>query len=304
MSNLFFRALAIVFLLGSLDTGSANAADIRLSEHPRYGFILEGTIVPGDYEKLRRLVEESCPWDTTRPLKHYNVACANGIYLASPGGSVIEAMKIGRLVRSLRWSTEAPDDHPTELRQIKITALKLQNPRSNYVCASACFFIFVSGIERNSWDDKILLSIHRPFMTDADLRALDANQAMASATQIRSIVEVYLKEMNVPAKYADLMFSIPKDQVRWIDEATYSADFSGLIPELKDWMNAQCDKRTDTDRRLQDLLEEKFERGQLTLADKEMRNRLWKQFNVPRIDCELAVKAKMREEAWKAFQKS
>jgi hypothetical protein len=295
MRRSFFSLLVAVWAIGF--AGVAQAADIRRSEHPLYGFVLEGTIVPGDYDKLRKLIEEDCP------AKYYNSACASDIYLASPGGSVTEAMKIGRLVRSLRWGTQAPEDVPADLRQKMINALKLEDPKSNYLCTSACFFIFVAGIERSITADKVFLGIHRPFMSDADLRAVNANQAMASATQARSVVNAYLKEMSVPAKYADLMFSIPKDQVRWIAEADFKADFMGLVSELRDWMNARCDKRTDTDRRLQELLEEKFERGQLTPADKEMRTQLFKKFDEPQINCEFSVKAKMREDAWKAFQR-
>jgi hypothetical protein len=73
---------------------------------------------------------------------------------------------------------------------------------------------------------------------------LSANQAMESSTQIRTIVETYLREMSVPSKYADLMFSNSGDQIYWINEADFKADFSGIIPELKDWMNAKSDKRT------------------------------------------------------------
>jgi hypothetical protein len=44
-----------------------------------------------------------------------------------------------------------------------------------------------------------VLGIHRPYLSDADLKAAQcANQAMESATQIRTIVETYLREMGVP----------------------------------------------------------------------------------------------------------
>src|SRR5450432_1096815 len=122
----------------ALFTGVATAADIRRSDHRLYGFVLEGTIVPGDYDKLRKLVEEDCP------AKYYNSACASSIYLASPGGSVVEAMKIGRLVRTLRWETQIPEEVSADLRQKLTTALTLSDPKANYLCASACFFAFVA----------------------------------------------------------------------------------------------------------------------------------------------------------------
>jgi hypothetical protein len=54
--------------------------------------------------------------------------------------------------------------------------------------------------------------------------------------------------MGVPPKYPDLMFSVQKDKVRWIGKADFHADLEGVIPELKDWLAARCDKRTDVER--------------------------------------------------------
>jgi hypothetical protein len=212
---------------------AAGAADIRMSDHPLYSVILEGTIVPGDYDKLRKLIDENCS------SKSWNTSCPWSIYLASSGGSVSEAMKIGRLVRTLRFGTQVPldvvPDAHTDIRRSVIKALKLQE--GNYLCASACFFIAVAGIERDPSGaelriGKVILGIHRPYMNDAELKTLSANEIMASATQVRTVVETYLKEMGVPLKYADLMFSIPKDQVRWITNADYQADFDGAADHV------------------------------------------------------------------------
>ena len=59
------------------------------------GFGIEGEIIAGDFEKFDKLVE-----------KHGYAT--NTVALASPGGDVVEAMKIGRLIRELRFSTWAP----------------------------------------------------------------------------------------------------------------------------------------------------------------------------------------------------
>jgi hypothetical protein len=126
---------------------------------------------------------------------------------------------------------------------------------------------------------------------------------MASATQVRTIVETYLKEMGVPAKYADLMFSIPKDQVRWMGEVDLKADFTGVIPELQDWLDARCDKRTDLDKRIEDALEARFMRGELTADEEEIRSALGKKFLQPKVDCEERWKDKLREDAWNAFKR-
>ena len=133
MRNLIFRFIAATWLVCSAT--AASAAEIKISDHPLYSIILEGTIVPGDYDKLRKLIDENCP------SKSWSTSCPSEIYLASPGGSVTEAIKIGRLVRTLRLGTQVPEDAPTDLRQKIIGALKLQDPKVNYLCTSACFFI-------------------------------------------------------------------------------------------------------------------------------------------------------------------
>ena len=140
MRGLISRFLAATWLACSATAGGAS--DIRISDHPLYSIILEGTIVPGDYDKLQKLINENCPSTS------WSTSCPSDVYLASPGGSVAEAMKIGKLVRMLRLGTQVPEDAPADLRQKIIRALKLQDPKANYLCASACFFIAVAGIDR------------------------------------------------------------------------------------------------------------------------------------------------------------
>jgi hypothetical protein len=42
--------------------------------------------------------------------------------------------------------------------------------------------------------------------------------------------------MGVQAKYADLMYRIPKDEIRWITQEQFERDFEGVVPELKEWV--------------------------------------------------------------------
>jgi hypothetical protein len=212
-------------------------------------------------------------------------------------------MKIGRLVRTLRLGIQLPED--TGLREVIIRAVKLQDPNTNYLCTSACFFIAVAGIERplvvEGVREKFILGIHRPFITDAELKTLNANEVIASGTQVRTIVEAYLKEMGVPLKYADLMFSIPKDQLRWITTEEYQADFAGVVPELQDWLNARCDKRTEVEKRLDNMFDAKIKRGEEFNPDEKiMRRALGKKLEV-QVDCERSLIDQMREDAWKAY---
>jgi hypothetical protein len=256
----YFSRLLIALTVYAASCPHLHAADIRADfvgkpfvsrSGLKYGprdVIIEGKIEAGDYDKLRNIYGE-------RQSEFFLGMSDNVLSLASPGGDLAEAMKIGRLVRALKLITDVPSrNRPHIIGQgPQVGEHKLTNPQANYACASACFFIFVAGVKRiqDSWsDDDPILGIHRPFLSDSDLRMLSGDQAIASSDRLRTAVENYLKEMGVPAKYADMMFTVPKDEVRWIGSADFKNDLKGIIPELKDWMAARCDTRTDVEKAL------------------------------------------------------
>jgi hypothetical protein len=100
------------------------------------------------------------------------------------------------------------------------------------------------------------------------------------------MVDNYLKEMGVPAKYADLMFSIPKDQIRWIEKAAFDSDFKGDIPQLKDWLDARCIRfrLTDVEQSVLESVGDKTD-AQLTEAEKPISKMLWTKFE-QKVQCE------------------
>ena len=235
-----------------------DAAEIKTGTYSGL-VVMKGNIETGDYEKLRRFFKEQ---DVTKSL-----------YIASSGGNVAEAIKIGRLIRDLRMETQIPGRvHDEEI--IVPPSMK----KEEFLCASACFFIFVAGIHRVTYldvGDDPLLGVHRPFFTDKDLKALGAHEAIESATRIRAVIERYLKEMDVPAKYADLLFSVPKDQIRWITGVEFRTDLSGFVPALKDWMDARCDKRTDAEKVMWEALKDKNPKN-MTASEKRISDLLGK----------------------------
>ena len=218
----FCRLIAAIAACGAV---TADAADIRRGFNDE--LVLEGTISPGDCSKVKNLL---------------HAEEARQIYLASPGGNLAEAMEIGRLVRALKMETVVPGKSDLPLYGERAALRhKLNDYKTNYLCTSACFFVFVAGISR--WADTPsgdpILGIHRPYLSENDLGGLSSDQAMAAANRTRLVVESYLKAMSVPAKYADQMFSVPKDKVQWISRDDYDADLDGVIPELRDWVDAR-----------------------------------------------------------------
>jgi hypothetical protein len=280
----YFSRLIVALTVYAASCAHLLAADIRADyqETPivtRSGMklgprsvIVEGKIEAGDYDKLRSIYGERYQSEFSFGLIGVNV-----LSLASPGGDLAEAMKIGRLVRALKLITAAPSRNPflshLDMGSVGEGLHTLKNPQANYMCASACFFIFVAGIKRTAADgsDEAILGIHKPYLSDSDLRMLGGDQAIASANRLRTTVENYLKEMGVPAKYADMMFAVPKDEVRWIGSADFKNNLEGIIPELKDWIAARCDTRTDVEKALwKKMMAEPRPIGQLSAADRSL----------------------------------
>ena len=226
-----FAALTLALMLG---VSSARALeDVKVF---RGVLVLEGKIEKGDFDKVRSFLGNKANFERIN----------GGVFVASPGGNVVEAIKIGRLIRALRLSTEAPSGPPTEARRFSqpvIAPNNLVNPRTNYQCSSACFFIYVSGVYRNlGWVGR--LGIHRPMQLESEANKLDVDQATNLAWRVRGFVKKYLEDMNIPDKYVDLMYSVPPNEVRWISQSEFDSDIGGFVPDAKRWLSAKCNLQT------------------------------------------------------------
>jgi hypothetical protein len=221
---------ATVVLVCALSTVAAVSAEIGID--PSHGattsLVLEGEIKSGDFDKFRHVALDG--------------GTATEIYLASPGGNLGEAMKIGFLVRQLNLSTVVPGKPLTNQELVAdATRHNLQDVRRDYMCASACFFIFAAGIHRSADGvGSAILGIHRPFLSKGGLERLSPDQAAAADGQARVTIETYLKAMDVPSKYAENMYSVPKGKILWVRNDEFETDFGGFIPELKGLVENRC----------------------------------------------------------------
>ena len=106
--------LAGFFLLASLTLATAQPASIRVfSEYDKRTLLLDGDIVPGTFDAFRRRLDE---FPEVRFLA-----------LSSLGGSVLESLKIAKLVEVRGITTLVTDEHS---------------------CLSACSYIFLAGDAR------------------------------------------------------------------------------------------------------------------------------------------------------------
>lgn len=218
----------------------ADAAEITARPKNKHGsymgiFAIEGKIEKGDYVKFKDAIE--------RYGHSYN-----SVTIASKGGELLEAMKIGRLIRKLKFGTDAPFDAGIDM----IISFDVKD-KSNDVCVGSCFFIYVAGVNRGG----NIIGIQRPFIHPDDYKKMKVGGAKEKQQKIKAIVAGYLEEMNVPSFYANRLFSNPKDVVKWLYSKETHNHLSGFIPEMDEWLKNQCPSLTDIEAATKNNLQDK-----------------------------------------------
>jgi hypothetical protein len=226
------RLLVVLFV--AISGTRATAAELRPdpSRPTGSGMVFEGTIETGDFERFKKFILDS--------------GHTAEIYLASPGGNLSEAVKIGILLRLLKLSTVVPSKALTHYDRVLAVTRHGLKASKDYTCASACFFIFVAGIHRSAdGHGPAILGIHSPTLAPTGLAKVAPDQINTATDRTRKFIESYFKIMDVPAKYIEEIYSVPKNRIRWIRNDEFESDFAGFIPDLKALVRAKCGNRSD-----------------------------------------------------------
>jgi len=196
--------------------------------------VLEGKILPGDYSTVLNFLSNESNFSKI----------SGGVFLASRGGHAVEAMKIGLLIRQLQLSTDAPSTPPSDKRVFGSAAISAADlvDRREYLCTSACFFIYVAGIHRNL-SGVGRLGIHQP-ITEAE-SWISEDVVNRAKVGIRNEIKRYFEKMNVPEKYLDMMYSVPPNKVRWITQDEFDSDLKGYVPPIKEMIDAKCNPKAN-----------------------------------------------------------
>lgn len=205
-----------LFLVTFSSYGATIAPAQRPSGKPASGITIEGPIEVGDYEKFASLVLHSEQVDGPGP-----------IWLGSPGGNLVEALKIGRLVRKLKLTVWAPEWKSRPL-------MRLSRPEHN-LCTSSCFFIYVAGVQRFGK----ILGVHRPFLSQQDYERITLDEAAGAHTNVQEITSAYLRDMGVSQKITEKVLSTRSEQITWLSDEE-SEQLGGLIPEYQEWFKSRC----------------------------------------------------------------
>ena len=99
-----------------------------------------------------------------------------------------------------------------------------------------------------------VLGIHQPYMSPTELERISAGEASRRTGNVKAAVALFLKRMGVPPAYLEEMYEVPKEKVRWLTEDEIRTDFQGFVPEVREWVQAQCGDGTATVRCKNDVM--------------------------------------------------
>jgi hypothetical protein len=183
-------AMAWMMVLGALVAPSTSMA-MEFITHPSAdrmpavtAILASGPIEDGDVERLSRFL-------ATAPIRN-----TTAIYLASPGGSLYEGMRLGIFFKDHRIKTVVEGDE---------------------VCASACALAFLGGHDKagkpwRSSSSNSLLGFHA--FSSAGSSMQDENETQ----MVVSHVLQYGREVEAPLELLILNFATPSNSVYWLDQ--------------------------------------------------------------------------------------
>jgi hypothetical protein len=192
---------------------------------------ISGELVRGDAEKFRRVY-----------LKNFKTV--SGVYLHSPGGDVVEAMEIGRLVRKFLVTLHAPDK---SLGRADVELRVSSNDEAicsgaSCICASACALIWLGGVERSGG-----VGFHRPTVSDERFRSLQPAEAAAAYRSVISSISQFMDEMEAPRLLVDIMSGTSSGDISWVSSIDDDEKLR-YVPSFLEWINSNCGTISSKDR--------------------------------------------------------
>jgi hypothetical protein len=196
--------------------------------------VILGPIENGDYEKVRAFYRLNHPFLET-------------FDLASAGGNVVEAIKIGRLFRKYLISAHAPFRGSLPSGREYFYGLGHEKEcgalADKCTCASACALIWFGAVDRVG-----SVGLHRPRTTDPYFRALDPSDGATTYRKALDGIQAYLDDMEVAKPVIELMTATGSADIKWV---TAHKDGLERPPSLAEWEDATCGSfSTDDDKLL------------------------------------------------------
>ena len=192
--------LAVLAATASLATASSTPAtaatvyQVHTGDKDISTLVLRGQIVPGDLARLQRVTAKIPPSQRI------------ALMLDSPGGSIDEAIAIGRYVYAA-----------------KITTIAIQGPG----CHSSCAFVFLAGRDAREQPMRIMMKGARIGFHQGQISSVPTNQTYSAsdiqiATQIGQDmvkrVNGYFQEIKADPEFLTMMLSAPNRSITLLNE--------------------------------------------------------------------------------------
>jgi hypothetical protein len=255
------RFLAVWISAGLLMTANtAIAAKFEVlcpgSGEPNVGcsISLKGKIEQGDAERLVNILRS-----TPNSSDIYRELILN-----SPGGDVLEALRLAEVVRKALLETRnsrfsdfmGVTKNITAGQMSKRDRDKLKKAMADVVfpCVSACFLVFMSGAKRSYLafgDGRI--GLHRPFLTSNSYSQLDAAAIAARQGDATQQVAGFLSREGVPARFIDEMMRRSSKEVYWLSAADWN-EFPGTAFWYEELLIARCNVDPTTEAQITQAL--------------------------------------------------
>ena len=213
--------LVFFFLLLNLAFPTANAS---VGKGFLAGLHIYGEIKQGDYEKVVTNIREGlqrCP------------LCSFEITIDSPGGDVMEAMKIGRLLRenlikaTIRWG------YLDENNEI------LKNPGRISRCYSACVLLMMGGVQREF--EKNSIGIHRAFIQRSFNKDISLDESQKLQKELSKLVESYISEMGGSKALFEKMMSVDSSDLQTLSHEEFDSLIGTNEPATHEWLYSKCE---------------------------------------------------------------
>lgn len=257
-TNITLCSLAAQFFLAT----PAPSAEFELVRHPQGHLIitLDGPIEKGDADQFRSIMRKAI---FTPEIDRLVVS------LDSPGGSVDEAIEIGRIVRAtlaetwtahtIVWPREAKDTGLPYLPNIKDAFANLDEPLPTLSkCWSACTIIFFSGVHRAVFDNEDnrtnvagkttyypTIGVHRPSYAPEEYGQLSPAAAQKAYDIMLQNMSGVLAEMGAPDEFIKRTMATPSREIDLISRDEMERFATDTEPFFEDWLAAKCGWDTD-----------------------------------------------------------
>lgn len=192
--------LLFVSFRPSVEAAAVIASDMSLFV-PKLTVSLRGEIANGDLAKIEDAIKKLGGFPVVSNDDIVQLGREVRFEIDSPGGDLVEAMKIGRFLRR------------------SLLTIEIQGE-----CSSACFIVWIGAVDRGatfgSTGVKYLkngFGLHRPRYDKKYFQSLGIESAQMQYAKLKEMVYSYFLEMGAPLPLADRMLSTPSRSIEYLD---------------------------------------------------------------------------------------